>query len=262
MYVQMPILEASHQAASSFLSTATPTTIGAFTSSQQAALGTPFAYQEVDLRPILPGQWAGAAPLEAGLIYYVRPSSSLEPAPCAAAPSLTRARAPADHLRLPHRPLLLLLAPAASGHSQEEQRQDPVDPRVPPAHRARPLRLLHPLARVRPPLSSHGPSAPSRSDALPSPCSQLHPDQQGVPPADRRQRLRQLRSASRLHGPVDARLGRLGVARFGDGGHVRPVFLGLCLVRSSGPADPRIRPLAGSPSSPSSSSRSSSSPGS
>ncbi|KPV77517.1 uncharacterized protein RHOBADRAFT_51361 [Rhodotorula graminis WP1] len=71
MYVETPVLEASHQASASFLSTATPATLGELTSAQQAALGTPFAYQEVDLRPILPGQWAGAAPLEAGLIYYI-----------------------------------------------------------------------------------------------------------------------------------------------------------------------------------------------
>ncbi|GAA5892462.1 hypothetical protein JCM5296_003603 [Sporobolomyces johnsonii] len=69
--LETPMLEASQQAAASILSSATPATLAALSTTQQAALATPFSYQTIDLRPILPGQWAGAAPLEAGLIYYV-----------------------------------------------------------------------------------------------------------------------------------------------------------------------------------------------
>ncbi|CEQ42568.1 SPOSA6832_04393 [Sporobolomyces salmonicolor] len=69
--IEMPMLKASQQAAASILSSATPATLAAFSATQQAALASPFSYQTIDLRPILPGQWAGAAPLEAGLIYYV-----------------------------------------------------------------------------------------------------------------------------------------------------------------------------------------------
>ncbi|GJN89696.1 hypothetical protein Rhopal_002683-T1 [Rhodotorula paludigena] len=70
-YMETPTLEASHQAAASFFSSASPDALGTLTATQQAALATPFAYQNIDLRPILPKQWAGAAPLEAGLIYYI-----------------------------------------------------------------------------------------------------------------------------------------------------------------------------------------------
>ncbi|GAA5970621.1 hypothetical protein JCM11641_007372 [Rhodosporidiobolus odoratus] len=70
-FLQTPVLEASHQAAGSFLSTATPATLSALSMTQQAALATPFSYQSIDLRPIKDGQWAGAAPQEAGLIYYI-----------------------------------------------------------------------------------------------------------------------------------------------------------------------------------------------
>ncbi|GAA6041975.1 hypothetical protein JCM8097_009126 [Rhodosporidiobolus ruineniae] len=70
-FLQPALLEASHQAVSSFLSTATPATLGALTSTQQAALASPFSYLSIDLRPIHDNQWAGAAPLEAGYIYYI-----------------------------------------------------------------------------------------------------------------------------------------------------------------------------------------------
>ncbi|BGP15152.1 hypothetical protein JCM10213_000723 [Rhodosporidiobolus nylandii] len=70
-FVQSPVLQASHQAAASYLSSATPATLGALSSTQQAALASPFAFQTIDLRPIHDDQWAGAAPLEAGLIYYI-----------------------------------------------------------------------------------------------------------------------------------------------------------------------------------------------
>ncbi|GAA6016146.1 hypothetical protein JCM10207_004459 [Rhodosporidiobolus poonsookiae] len=70
-FLQTPVLEANHQAAASFLSTATPATFSALSQTQRAALSTPFSYRSVDLRPIHDDQWAGAAPLEAGLIYYI-----------------------------------------------------------------------------------------------------------------------------------------------------------------------------------------------
>ncbi|GAA5897088.1 hypothetical protein JCM6882_001787 [Rhodosporidiobolus microsporus] len=70
-FLQPAVLEASHQAASSFLSPTTPATFGGLSETQQAAIATPFSFQSIDLRPILDNQWAGAAPLEAGLIYYI-----------------------------------------------------------------------------------------------------------------------------------------------------------------------------------------------
>ncbi|TKA50770.1 hypothetical protein B0A53_06035 [Rhodotorula sp. CCFEE 5036] len=70
-YMQTPTLEASHAAAANYLSTATPAQISALSQTQRAALATPFASQETDLRPIYDTQWSGSAPLEAGLIYYI-----------------------------------------------------------------------------------------------------------------------------------------------------------------------------------------------
>ncbi|BGP39169.1 hypothetical protein JCM10450v2_003123 [Rhodotorula kratochvilovae] len=70
-YVQTPALQAGHQAVASILSSATPANLAALSPTQQAALATPFSYQNIDLRPIRMNQWAGAAPLEAGLIYYI-----------------------------------------------------------------------------------------------------------------------------------------------------------------------------------------------
>ncbi|POY73673.1 hypothetical protein BMF94_3208 [Rhodotorula taiwanensis] len=70
-YAQTPTLEASHAAAANFLATATPAQISGLSDTQRAALGTPFASQEYDPRPIFSHQWSGAAPLEAGLIYYI-----------------------------------------------------------------------------------------------------------------------------------------------------------------------------------------------
>lgn len=70
-YMQTPTLEASHAAAANYLSTATPAQISGLSQTQRAALATPFASQETDLRPIYATQWSGSAPLEAGLIYYI-----------------------------------------------------------------------------------------------------------------------------------------------------------------------------------------------
>ncbi|GAA5823441.1 hypothetical protein JCM11251_000635 [Rhodosporidiobolus azoricus] len=70
-FLQPAVLQASHAAAASFLSTASPAALGGLSEAQQAALSTPFSYQSIDLRPIRDDQWAGAAPLEAGLIYYI-----------------------------------------------------------------------------------------------------------------------------------------------------------------------------------------------
>lgn len=147
-YMTTPVLEASHQAAASFLSTATPATLAGLSPTQQAALATPFAYQNIDLRPILSHQWAGAAPLEAGLIYYVRPS------PDHPLPSLAKADSPrtrtSDHLCLPHCHLPLLLPHALADGDAEKGRQASLSPPVPLAHRAARRRLLYPLTRVRP----------------------------------------------------------------------------------------------------------------
>ncbi|GAA5975256.1 hypothetical protein JCM5350_000210 [Sporobolomyces pararoseus] len=68
--LQPMITQACQQAASSFIQSTTPATLSALSATQQAALATPFSYQEIDYRPVHPKQWAGAAPLEAGLIYY------------------------------------------------------------------------------------------------------------------------------------------------------------------------------------------------
>lgn len=61
-YMQTPTLEASHAAAANYLSTATPAQISGLSQTQRAALATPFASQETDLRPIYATQWSGSAP--------------------------------------------------------------------------------------------------------------------------------------------------------------------------------------------------------
>ncbi|KAK4701153.1 hypothetical protein P7C70_g5087, partial [Phenoliferia sp. Uapishka_3] len=66
-----PLTSASVAASATYFTSATPSTLAALTTAQSAALSTPFGSQTIDLRPISNGQWAGAAPLEAGLIYYV-----------------------------------------------------------------------------------------------------------------------------------------------------------------------------------------------
>jgi hypothetical protein len=68
--LQPMITQACQQATGSFLQSTTPATLSALSAAQQAALSTPFSYQTIDYRPVHPTQWAGAAPLEAGLIYY------------------------------------------------------------------------------------------------------------------------------------------------------------------------------------------------
>ncbi|BGP07218.1 hypothetical protein JCM10049v2_003049 [Rhodotorula toruloides] len=68
--MRTPTQQASRQAVARYLSTVTPATLGGLSQTQQAALSTPFSYQNTDLRPIHPNQWSGAAPQEAGLIYY------------------------------------------------------------------------------------------------------------------------------------------------------------------------------------------------
>ncbi|GAA5892634.1 SNG1 family protein [Sporobolomyces salmoneus] len=64
------ITQACRQATASFLQSTTPATLTGLSATQQAALSTPFSYQTIDYRPVHPTQWAGAAPLEAGLIYF------------------------------------------------------------------------------------------------------------------------------------------------------------------------------------------------
>ncbi|GAA5880617.1 hypothetical protein JCM16303_004284 [Sporobolomyces ruberrimus] len=64
------ITQASQQATASFLQSTNTATLTALSATQQAALSTPFSFQTIDYRPVHPKQWAGAAPLEAGLIYY------------------------------------------------------------------------------------------------------------------------------------------------------------------------------------------------
>jgi len=64
------VTQACQQATANFLQTADLATLTSLSTTQQAALATPFSYQTIDLRPIHDDQWAGAAPLEAGLIYF------------------------------------------------------------------------------------------------------------------------------------------------------------------------------------------------
>jgi len=64
------ITQACHQAAANFLQSADLATLTSLSTTQQAALATPYSYQTIDLRPVHNDQWAGAAPLEAGLIYF------------------------------------------------------------------------------------------------------------------------------------------------------------------------------------------------
>lgn len=64
------ITRACQQATASFLQETTPATLATLSATQQAALSTPFSFQTIDYRPVHPTQWAGAAPLEAGLIYF------------------------------------------------------------------------------------------------------------------------------------------------------------------------------------------------
>lgn len=66
--MRAPTQEASRQATAQFLATATPATLSGITQTQQAALSTPFSYQETDLRPIHPNQWSGAAPFVASFV--------------------------------------------------------------------------------------------------------------------------------------------------------------------------------------------------
>ncbi|GAA5927676.1 SNG1 family protein [Sporobolomyces koalae] len=67
-----PILTRACEAATTnFLQTADIATLTGLSTTQTAALATPFSYQTIDLRPVHNDQWAGAAPLEAGLIYFV-----------------------------------------------------------------------------------------------------------------------------------------------------------------------------------------------
>ncbi|BGP54945.1 hypothetical protein JCM8202_003455 [Rhodotorula sphaerocarpa] len=68
---QVPLREGCHAAAANYFSSATPSEISSLSQTQLAALGTPFAAQVYDPRPIHADQWSGAAPLEAGLIYYI-----------------------------------------------------------------------------------------------------------------------------------------------------------------------------------------------
>lgn len=60
--MRTPTQQASRQAVARCLSTVTPATLGGLSQTQQAALLTPFSYQNTDLRPIHPNQWSGAAP--------------------------------------------------------------------------------------------------------------------------------------------------------------------------------------------------------
>ena len=69
--LENPIARASMAASGQILATTNPATLSSLTMTQIGALATPFGFQTIDLRPILSGQWSGAAPLEAGLIYYV-----------------------------------------------------------------------------------------------------------------------------------------------------------------------------------------------
>ncbi|KAI5474765.1 hypothetical protein MNV49_002498 [Pseudohyphozyma bogoriensis] len=69
--MQSGLQTASQAAVADELSSLTLTQLVAFSEAQQKALSTPFGMSDSDVRPILPGQWAGSAPLEAGLIYYI-----------------------------------------------------------------------------------------------------------------------------------------------------------------------------------------------
>lgn len=70
--LEMPLLEAGMAATSQALQQFdTPSQYAALSESQRQALAYPFSYQNIDVRPIKNNQWASAAPLEAGLIYYI-----------------------------------------------------------------------------------------------------------------------------------------------------------------------------------------------